>query len=279
MERAYCGNRLSIACDSVKQLWKKSIVLLSWRDELRIALSPYSLALARITRRGTAKVIRKEILSCAATSTSDWTGAVAALHGALQDSSWAGSDARVIVSNHFVRYALVTWSEHLDSDDEKRAWVSHAFAERYGESQTPLEYRWSEEGPNGVCVASAMEHELLSQLRAAFESTSVRLVSLQPYLMAAFNRCKGKASRSHAWMLFPEPGRVCVAAVAQGAWRALRSKTIDMDWQRDLPLFLQRELLTSEDEEPAEILAYGADLENIDWGAVDQSVVKIVVPA
>ena len=97
--------------------------------------------------------------------------------------------------------------------------------------------------------------------------------------MAAFNRCKNKLGHRRAWMVFPEPGRVCVAAIAQGAWRALRSKTIDMDWQHDLPLFLQRELLTSDDEAPAEILAYGADLDGLDWSAHDIAVVRIVTPA
>lgn len=262
-----------------KRHCKRSIVLPSWRDEVRIALCPDRVTLARVSRRGRPEIIAKHVVHCSAPGTSDWKPCVEALHQALLEPFLHNADATVVISNHFVRYAMVPWSEHLVSDDEKRAWVKHHFVELYGELPGATEYRWSEERPDTACVATAVDGEFIAEIRAAFEPASLRLRSVQPYLMAVFNRWKQHAKGNAAWILVAETGRACIAAVANGEWRTITSKKIGLDWQAELPLALGRELLLADDTSaPAVILAYAPDVTKLDFPAWNEVPVKVLAP-
>jgi hypothetical protein len=49
----------------------------------------------------------------------------------------------------------------------------------------------------------------------------VRLVSVQPYLMAAYNRARGRIPREGAWLLLTEKGRACLARLAAKGWASV----------------------------------------------------------
>lgn len=254
-------------------------MLPSWRDEVRIALCPDRVTLARVSRRWRPAVTAKHVVDCSGPQTSDWKRCVEALQQILREPFSHDADATVVISNHFVRYAMVPWSEHLVSDDEKRAWVKHHFVERYGELPGAPEYRWSEDRPDASCVASAVDGEFVGEIRAAFEPTSLRLRSVQPYLMAVFNRCKQHAKGNSAWILVPETGRVCIGAITNGEWRTITSKKMGADWQVELPLVLGRELLlANEAAAPAVILAYAPDVPKLDFPDWNEVPVKVLTP-
>jgi hypothetical protein len=253
-------------------------VLPSWRDEVRIALQPDRVALARVSRRWRPQVSAKHVVQCSAHGTApgtpqgtppgtpNWQPCLEALREALQQLFARDADAHLVISNHFVRYALVPWSEHLASDEEKRAWVRHHFAELYGEPEAAAEYRWSEEAPDAACVASALDAEFIGGIRAAFEPTSLRLRSVQPYLMAAFNRWQRRVEGDPVWIVLPETGRVCIASLANGRWRTIAARNIGADWQAELPLALKRELLLADGAAaPATVWAYAPEAPKLDF--------------
>ena len=250
-----------------------------WRDEVRIALCPGRVALARVARGWRPRVVAKHVVHCSGEATADGKPCVEALQTALQDPLLRDADATVVISNHFVRYALVPWSEHLVSDDEKRAWVMHHFVKSYGEPAAPMEYRWSEEGPDAACVASAVDGEFIGQIRAACEPASLRLRSFQPYLMAVFNRWKRRVTGNSVWIVVPEPGRVCIAAVANGQWRTITSRKIGPDFQTELPLALGRELLLADDAAaPAAVFAYAPEIAQLDFPDLPDVALKFLAP-
>jgi hypothetical protein len=202
---------------------------------------------------------------------------VEALQQAVQELRSQKLDATVVFSNHFVRYALVPWSEHLVSEEEKLAWVRHHFIELYGEPAVPADYRWSEGPPDTPCVATAVDSELLAHIRAVLEPTSLRLRSIQPYLMAVFNRIRRQVKKDPIWIVIPETGRVCVAAIANGEWRTITSTGIGPDWHAELSLLIERQLLLS-DETPAVVLAYGADMERLDLAHISDVPLRTFAP-
>lgn len=253
-------------------------MLLSWGNEVRIGLTPERVTLARVSRRWRAKVVAKQLVDCAATEPADWRACIKALELAVQEPAWQGAEASVVISNHFVRYALVPWSEHLITDEEKHAWIKHHFVELYGEPGAPAEYRWSEDRPDVRCVASAIEAEFMGRIRAAFEGTSLRLHSVQPYLMAVFNRWKRRIQGAPAWLVLPENGRVCIATVANNQWRKITSRPVARDWESDMSLMLGRELMLSENETPAVVLAYAPDAQSMDLVASSDVPVTLLVP-
>jgi hypothetical protein len=253
-------------------------VLPSWRDELRIALSPDRVVLARVSRRWRPRVIAKQTVPSSGLATSDWHSCVDTLRQVLQEPTWQHADARIVLSNHFVRYALVPWSERLVSEDEKQSWVRHHFAERYGETAVPADYRWSEDRPDAQCVASAIDSELISEISAACGPASQRLRSIQPYLMAVFNHCRRHIKRVPAWIVIAESGRVCVASISNGQWRTITSAAVGEDWQAELALIAERRLLLAEEEAPAVVFAYGADVTDLGLGHVDDVRLKVLAP-
>ena len=235
---------------------------LSWRDELRVSLEPDRVALVRVSRGWRRSVRSKHVVAVSPAGASDGWASIEALRQALQDPAWRKADATVVLSNHFVRYALVPWSEHLVTDDEKRAWVEHHFEALYGAPRGPVEHRWSDDRPNAPWLASAVEAQLIAEIGKSFSGTSVRLASVQPYLMAAFNRCRTHLKNASAWIVLPEHGRVCLASIAKGEWQAVTCRSIGADWQGELTRLLERErVLTG--EAPALVLAYAPEVSGL----------------
>ena len=209
----------------------------------------------------------------------DWLPCVQSLQQLLREPFAQDADATVVVSNHFVRYALVPWSEHLARDDEKRAWIRHHFVSLYGEPAAASEYRWSDDSPLAPCLASATDGRFIGAIRDAFEPASLRLRSVQPFLMAVFNRWKRRFGGGPTWLLVPENGRVCIASVAAGQWRTVASMSIGPDWQAELPLLLERELLLADAAgAPAAILAYAPALPQLELPGWRGAPLQLLVP-
>ena len=165
-------------------------MLPSWRDEIRIALSPDHLAVVRVSRRWRPKVVARRVVQWQAGASSEWQYGVEALQQVLQDPAWRRADACVGPSNHFVRYAPapgVSTSRRTKRSVRGSPIISSS---SMANRQCPSIIDGLTTGRTVRCVASAVESDLISRIRAAFESTSLRLRSVQPYLMAAFNRCR-----------------------------------------------------------------------------------------
>ena len=244
---------------------------LSWRDELRISLEPDRVALVRVSRGWRRSVRAKHVVAVSPAGASDWSAAIEALRQALQDPAWRRAEATVVLSNHFVRYALVPWSEHLVKDDEKRAWVAHHFEALYGAPRVPVEHRWSADRPDAPWLASAVDAQLVADLGASGSGASVRLASVQPFLLAAFNRCRAHVKNALAWIVLPEHGRVCFASLAKGEWQAVTCRSLGADWERELTRLLERErVLTG--EAPALVLAYAPGVAGLNLDAAGMPV-------
>jgi hypothetical protein len=139
-----------------------------------------------------------------------WHGALQALKGV----DFGAAAVSVVLSNHFVRYALVPWSEALSTPQEEEAYVRHHFTRIHGERARGWALRWSD----GLC--SAVDQALLQELSSAFSGKPARLVSVQPALMAAFNRARRRIPAAGAWLTHQESGRACVALYQRG-WRSV----------------------------------------------------------
>jgi hypothetical protein len=148
-----------------------------------------------------------------------WQGAVHALQNLT-----LRAPATVVLSNHFVRYALVPWSNELSSEAEEDAYVRHHFARVHGERAKSWLLRSSEAPSGAPRLCSAIDRNLLEQLKAAFPKTGkARLVSVQPHLMAVFNRWRAAIPRSGAWLVLVEADRACAALHAKGRWQSVQN--------------------------------------------------------
>ncbi len=182
-------------------------------ERLRIGLAPAGISLARCKGVLRTRLVEQKTLACdPAFGTQAWHGALAALKQVDK-----AARATVILSNHFVRYAIVPWSDALGSAEEEEAYVRHHFAKIHGERAKSWALRWTDAG--GARLASAIDRELLEALKRALP----RLASVQPYLMAALNRWEKAIPRSGAWLALVEPERACIALHAGGRLRSVQN--------------------------------------------------------
>jgi hypothetical protein len=207
-------------------------VSLSWlrRKPLRIGLGA-----KRILVSGT----REVKLQALELQGDDWRGAVDALPEVLK--AHKGAEASVVLADQFARYALLPHNEATKTHDQWLALARHRFGALHGAVAADWEVKVTHTAPLGARLACAIDRELVQSLVACFVGEGVRLIAVQPFLVAAFNRIRKTVGNASCWIVVEEPGRLTLALLQRGAWVAIRSRRSDERWRMVLPEILERE--------------------------------------
>jgi len=169
----------------------------------------------------------------------DWRGAVAALPEMLK--AHRGVEASVVLADQFARYALLPHNDAVKTPAQWLALARHRFSALHGAIAAEWEVKVTETAPLGARLACAVDRELIEQLAGVFVASSVKLISVQPFLVAAFNRIRQTVGNGSCWIVVEEPGRLTLALLQRGAWVAIRSRRSDERWRMVLPEILERE--------------------------------------
>ena len=199
--------------------------------------------------------VRGERIACdPAYGAAPWDGALAQL-GRLELGN-----ARVTIelSSHFVRYALVPWSDALATPAEEEVYVRHHFAKIHGERAKSWSVRASDAAPGAPRLASAVDAALVDALKKNFEGKKAKLVSIQPALMARYNAARGAVPADGAWLVLAEADRACIALHGTRGWRAVQNAR--GEWRAAL----ERERHRVEGGAPSLVLLAGAALPSQD---------------
>jgi hypothetical protein len=214
-----------------------------FRETVRLELYPQRVVATRLSANGQPIARRPALCEPASADAAAWQAAMTSVEQLLAGAEFHNARAEIILSNHFVRYAIVPWRNELVGDAERLAFVRHCFVKVYGARAEGWELRLSENRYGAPAVASALEPALLEALRTATRAAALRLESVEPFLAAAFNRSRADIPGDSFWFVAAEKGRACVARVDGGVWHSLRNQRIGDDWTRELPLALARERL------------------------------------
>ncbi len=228
-----------------------------WREQVRIFLHPQQVVLLRLSRGLKKRVLRKQILPCvesvgATANEPLWTGVVAVLKRAINDSLWQGAQVEIVLSNHFVHYALVPWSEpskYLSTARERQAHLRHRFNLAYGEAAKRWDLRMSEAGVDKPALASGVDIALLDAIRAIFDQAGMRIPAIHPHLMVTLNQARNSMQQGPAWFAMMEQGRLCLALLDNGLFKTVKSFLLENDWHAQLEVLLTREAMLSGDEQ------------------------------
>lgn len=234
---------------------------LSWNESLRVALCPRRAGLVRMSRGWRQRIIEGSVTTQPASEAGNppWAGALAALSEGIAGMNGHGAEVTVVLSNHFARYLLVPRNDALLGEAEALAHARHFFIRAYGAIAESWDIRLSSAN-GGPQVACAIDAELLSGLDQAVAASGRRLVSVQPYLMAAFNRWRRELLDPVAWFVLAEQDRICLAAFKDGHWRQLTNLQTGSDWVRRLPELLARQRrLSGLDEVPGKVYLFAPD--------------------
>ncbi len=215
-----------------------------WRDQVRIALALDRLVLVRVSGGLTPKLLAKTIVPVAGTQAEGgWKPAVETLGNVLlADRQWQDAQTSVVLSNYFVRYQLMAWSDEIETDEEREAYVRASFAQVYGEDSADWAYSVSETGRGASWLATAIDRPLLAQLEESTGNSRSKLVSVMPHLMPAFNAARREIKHHDAWLVQVENKKLLLGLILGGHWQSIGSRQVsDEAWQQELPLLLDRE--------------------------------------
>ena len=167
-----------------------------------------------------------------------WNAAVDALEPALKGMK---GEAAVVLADQFVRYTLLPWNEALKGAEHWNALASHRFTTLHGPKAGEWQINVAQTSPMGPRIACAVDRSLMQRLAEMFTKVNVRLVSVQPFLVAAFNRIRKTVGNGMCWIVVEEPGRLTLALIQRGMWVAIRTRRADKSWRNVLPEMLERE--------------------------------------
>ena len=194
-------------------------------DRLLVALAPGELSWVRLTGMFKPQVRDQGTVAVAhGYGARAWDGAIAALRAQL--APWRNDRlaVRMVLSNHFVRYALVPYSKDIRGAEQERALALHHFAKVHGEASRGWDIRLSPARRGASRLASAVDSALIDAMKQSFPlDRRLRLASLQPLLMSVFNGGGVPVPQAGAWLIIAEPDRACLALLSGNTWHAVQN--------------------------------------------------------
>ncbi|MBI3902530.1 MAG: hypothetical protein HY306_06250 [Nitrosomonadales bacterium] len=239
------------------------------KNELRVVLCHNQLQLVHVSGRLTLKgwayqVLDKQIHSFGADPDMPWSMGVNKLETVLSGLDIQPESASIVLSDYFLRYAIVDADPTLHGEAEQIAYVKYRFGELYGESADSWELRLDQEYPGAPFFVSSVEGQLIADLRETFAQAHVRLQSIQPCLMRMYNQCRAEFKNRDAWFILFEHDSLCMVWLKNGRPNSVRKIRVADDWLQKLPEIIERETcLSGLDTEAKEVFLWSFD--QLDW--------------
>jgi len=212
-----------------------------WPDKLRVALYPDRIEAVRSSGGLRPRILESQTIPCNTEKNGPlWTSAVIALKQRLQALP-SKHHVAVTLSNHFVHYALVPWSDALVNDEERLSLARICFEKTYGDLARHWALRVSHAGYGQPCLASAVGQALVDGIQNACTGSHGRLVSLQPSLMTVLNRFRKKLKGKDSMVLVVEPGRACLLREGVRGLVEIKSLAIGAKLPEELDILMARE--------------------------------------
>lgn len=157
-----------------------------------------------------------------------------ALLKVLQQSGVSVGRVDIVLSSHFMRFAIVGNPDGARNSEELALLCRHAFERVHGELVKTWDIRLSNAAIGQPGLASAVDQPLLEKLSSTLTAAGYQLGSVQPSLMLAFNRLA--PAGPEGIFVLKEPGRFALLAWQQGGWAAVQLQPLATaessgDWQ------------------------------------------------
>lgn len=192
-------------------------------DVIEVALAPAGMLLSRHNRLTRRQRLRAQQHFPAPLALNE---ALEQLDSALQLKEWSGAGGlRLVISNHWLRFAILPWSDSLTRPAERRALALNVMEEIYGDCGTQ-EIRISEAGFRRPALAAALPSYALQQLQLLSQEHALPLLSLQPLLMQAFAACQGQLKGSDHAFACLEPGKLTLLTSSNHRWQSVQSRSL-----------------------------------------------------
>lgn len=223
---------------------------LLWRDKLYIALRPDRIEVMHLAKGLRPKILESVELPCAPEVNQPlWSAPLETLKRQLQIID-AKCDVTIILTNHFLRYISVPWSDALVNDSERLTFARVRFENVYGDLARHWAVQVSQAGYGQSCIASAVDQVLIDHLQSACAAQDIQLNSIQPWLMSSINRYRHQLKGRDFRLLIAEPGQLCIIQHHANGNMEIKSQMLRASLEEELDLLLEREAAVAESGVP-----------------------------
>lgn len=205
-----------------------------WRDECGIYLSPHQVCLVHLKRGVRPALGSEDQLPVEDVGASDWTGALEVLKRKMDSLQAVPNRLRVLLADHWVRYAVLPWHAELSSHSDSAEHARALLADLYGDVLRDWQVMLSDAPPGQSRVACAVPSTLLEALQALAARHRVQVGSIQPHLIAALNCWRDRLPRTPFWFVAIERGCLAAARVGLAGLDRVHTARIGADWAREL---------------------------------------------
>ena len=182
------------------------------------------------------------------TQQADWQTLVQQLDAALSQLKLASNTVcTVVLSSDFVRYLVLPAQPFAMNEVEKTAYIQAAYHDIYGAVADGWHIKCGDAAPAQNMLAVAVDAQLMAALSQMAVQYSLKLKSVQPQLMAAFNGLMPQISRKSGYLVLLEQSKLLLMRLQNGHCQQLRTLAFSTDWQLDLQQSIQRESALNDD--------------------------------
>jgi hypothetical protein len=219
-------------------------VSLLWRDRTAVFVGADAVQVARYAAGLRSAPTERHRIAFDSTG-ERWQNLFDALRSALGLLTKRRGDASVVVSNHYVRFALVADAGKLRNHAERLVAARHTLQAVYGDAAARWRVALDGASSKGAAIAAGMDAELVDGVVAALTAANLRTRTVQPLFATAANAARRTLGTGPAWFGVAEPGRLALAYVERGAWQSLRSHRLRAGLNEELPILLEQSRLTA----------------------------------
>ncbi|MFK0088064.1 hypothetical protein ACIQUS_12320 [Pseudomonas sp. NPDC090755] len=152
------------------------------------------------------------------------TQALDTLHSLLAEQRCKGAQLQVLLSAQYCRFCLVPWSAAINRPDELYQYARACFESHYGQSLDGWRLVVSPEAAGIARIATAVPEALLQRLNDHCRDLGLRLRSVRPYLMAAYNRFAEQLGHGDFLFVLAEPQRSVCLLAQNGTWQQVSAQ-------------------------------------------------------
>lgn len=172
----------------------------------------------------------------------NWQAPLAALRQWLELGKHARAAVNIIISDCFVRYALIPWSEEVQKPVEMAALSNIHFEELFGTSAKDWEIQTDFDNYGKAGIGCAVDKAFIASLKGLLAIHKVQITSLQPYFMRAFNLWRSQIKHD-ALFAIVESGQCVLASFKKDAWHSVRIVRLGENPEAALAVLSEREIL------------------------------------
>ena len=205
-----------------------------WRDEIAIYLAPRKIALARRDKGMKPQVVAATEVAVPGGHFGDIRPAFARLAEVLAEPTWQDAAARVVVADPWARYGIVPWPETRLDAAARLTHARYVLADTFGEGVADWSVTLADTPPGHAYVACAMPATFRASLEETLLPARLRLASLQPQLVVAFNAWRHRLPPDDVWFVSLDDGSLSAVHLRNGAWDRVHMARLSSDWHVEL---------------------------------------------